>query len=54
MSLDDDGLRRGGELVAAASEDSIYKALGMQPVLQSSARAAMRRAGLLPEHCRSL
>jgi DNA polymerase (family 10) len=32
MSLDDDGLRRDGKLVAAASEDSIYRALGMQPV----------------------
>ena len=32
MSLDETGLRRGGKVVAAASEDGIYKALGMQPV----------------------
>ena len=32
MSLDENGLQRGGKLVAAASEDSIYSALGMQPV----------------------
>jgi DNA polymerase (family 10) len=32
MSLDEHGLRRGGKLLAAASEDGIYKALGMQPV----------------------
>jgi DNA polymerase (family 10) len=32
MSLDANGLQRGGKLIAAASEDSIYRALGMQPV----------------------
>ena len=32
MSLDEKGLRRGGKLVAAASEDSIYEALRMQTV----------------------
>ena len=32
MSLDDDGLRRDGKLLAAASKDSIYRALGVQPV----------------------
>jgi DNA polymerase (family 10) len=32
IRLDEKGLHRGGKLVAAASEDSIYKALGMQPV----------------------
>ena len=32
MSLDESGLWHAGELVAAASEDGIYRALGMQPV----------------------
>jgi DNA polymerase (family 10) len=32
MILDEKGLRRGAKVVAAATEDAIYKALGMQTV----------------------
>jgi DNA polymerase (family X) len=53
MSLDENGLRRGGKLVAAASEDSIYKALGMQPVppelREGRDEIARALAGTLPE-----
>ena len=53
MSLDDDGLRRDGKLVAAASEDSIYRALGMQPVppelREGRNEIAQALAGNLPE-----
>jgi DNA polymerase (family X) len=53
MSLDDDGLRRDGKLVAAASEDSIYRALGMQrvpPELREGRNEIARAlAGTLPE-----
>ena len=53
MSLDENGLRRGGKLIAAASEDSIYKALGMQPVppelREGRDEVARALAGTLPE-----
>ena len=53
MSLDDDGLRRDGKLVAAASEDSIYRALGMQRVppelREGRSEIARALAGTLPE-----
>ena len=53
MTLDENGLRRGGKLVAAASEDSIYKALGMQPVppelREGRDEVARALAGSLPE-----
>ena len=53
MILDEKGLRRGGKLVAAASEDSIYKALRMQPVppeLREGRDEVPRAlAGTLPE-----
>jgi DNA polymerase (family X) len=53
MSLDDKGLRRGGKLVAAASEEGIYEALGMQlvpPELREGRDEIDRAlAGTLPE-----
>ena len=53
MSLDENGLRRGGKLIAAVSEDSIYKALGMQPVppelREGRDEVARALAGTLPE-----
>jgi DNA polymerase (family X) len=53
MSLDENGLRRGGKLIAAASEESIYKALGMQPVppelREGRDEVARALAGTLPE-----
>ena len=53
MSLDENGLRRGGKLIAAASEDSIYKTLGMQPVppelREGRDEVARALAGTLPE-----
>jgi DNA polymerase (family X) len=53
MSLDDNGLRRDGKLVAAASEDSIYRALGMKlvpPELREGRDEIARAlAGNLPE-----
>jgi DNA polymerase (family X) len=53
MSLDDNALRRDGKLVAAASEDSIYRALGMQPVppelREGRNEIAQGLAGNLPE-----
>jgi DNA polymerase (family X) len=53
MSLDANGLQRGGKLVAAASEDSIYCALGMQPVppelREGRSEVAQALAGTLPE-----
>jgi ferritin-like metal-binding protein YciE/histidinol phosphatase-like PHP family hydrolase len=32
MTLEEEGLCRGGKIIATASEEDIYKALGMQPV----------------------
>jgi len=53
IRLDEKGLHRGGQLVAAASEDSIYKALGMQPVppelREGRNEIARALAGTLPE-----
>jgi DNA polymerase (family X) len=53
MNLDEKGLRRGGKIVAAASEDSIYKALGMQPIppelREGRDEIARSLAGTLPE-----
>ena len=53
MSFDENGLRRSGKLIAAASEDSIYKALGMQPVpselREGRDEVARALAGTLPE-----
>ena len=53
MSLDANGLQRGGKLVAAASENSIYSALGMQPVppelREGRSEVAQALAGTLPE-----
>ena len=53
IRLDEKGLHRGGKLVAAASEDSIYKALGMQPVppelREGRDEIARALAGTLPE-----
>jgi DNA polymerase (family 10) len=54
MSLDDDGLRRDGKLVAAASEDSIYRALGMQPVPPELREGRNEIAQGLPETYPSL
>ena len=53
MSLDENGLRRGGKLIAAVSEDSIYKALGMQPVPPELREGRDEVARALPEACRS-
>ena len=53
MTLDESGLRRGAKIVAAASEDSIYKALDMQPVppelREGRNEIALALAGKLPE-----
>ena len=53
MSLDANGLQRGGKLVAAASENAIYSALGMQPVppelREGRSEVAQALAGTLPE-----
>jgi DNA polymerase (family X) len=53
MSLDANGLQRGGKLVAADSEESIYGALGMQPVppelREGRSEVAQALAGTLPE-----
>jgi DNA polymerase (family 10) len=53
MILDEKGLRRGGKVLAAATEESIYKALGMQTVPPElrEGRDEIARAllGTLPE-----
>ena len=53
MILDDKGLRRGGKMVAAATEEAIYKALGMQTVppelREGRGEIARALAGKLPE-----
>jgi DNA polymerase (family X) len=53
MSLDESGLWHAGELIAAASEDGIYRALGMQPVppelREGRDEVARALAGTLPE-----
>jgi DNA polymerase (family X) len=53
MILDDKGLRRGGKVVAAATEEAIYKALGMQTVppelREGRGEIARALAGKLPE-----
>ena len=53
MMLEEKGLRRGGKIVAAASEEEIYKALGMQPVppelREGRDEIARALAGTLPE-----
>jgi DNA polymerase (family 10) len=53
MSLDEQGLHRGGKLVAAISEDGIYKALGMQQVppelREGRDEIARALAGTLPK-----
>jgi DNA polymerase (family X) len=53
MIFDEKGLRRGGKVVAAATEESIYKALGMQTVPPElrEGRDEIARAllGTLPE-----
>ncbi|HWX33328.1 MAG TPA: hypothetical protein VNZ53_38610 [Steroidobacteraceae bacterium] len=53
MMLDEKGLRRGGKVVAAATEEAIYKALGMQTVppelREGRDEIARALAGTLPE-----
>ena len=53
MILDEKGLCRGGKVVAAATEEQIYKALGMQPVppelREGRDEIARALAGTLPE-----
>jgi DNA polymerase (family 10) len=53
MTLDEKGLRRGGKVVAAAREEAIYKALGMQTVppelREGRDEIALALGGLLPE-----
>jgi DNA polymerase (family X) len=53
LVLDENGLRRGGKVVAAASEEAIYKALGMQTVpselREGRDEIARALAGTLPE-----
>jgi DNA polymerase (family 10) len=53
MILDDKGLRRGGKVVAAGTEEAIYKALGMQTVppelREGRGEIARAIAGKLPE-----
>ena len=53
LTLDEKGLRRGGKVVAAATEEAIYKALGMQTAPQSCAKGAMRLRGRSRGRCRS-
>jgi DNA polymerase (family X) len=52
MMLDEHGLRRGETVVAAANEDEIYGALGLQPVppelREGSDEIALAMAGKLP------
>jgi DNA polymerase (family X) len=52
LTLDEKGLRRGREVVAAADEDEIYVALGLQPIppelREGSDEIALARAGKLP------
>jgi DNA polymerase beta catalytic subunit len=53
MSLDESGLRRGNKVIAAATEQKIYKALGMQPVApelrEGRDEIARALAGTLPK-----
>jgi DNA polymerase (family X) len=53
MILDQKGLRRGGKVVAAATEEAIYRALGMQTVppelREGRDEIARALAGTLPE-----
>jgi hypothetical protein len=53
MILDEKGLRRGGKVVAAATEEVIYKALGMQTIppelREGRDEIARALAGTLPE-----
>jgi len=52
MTLDEQGLHRGDTVVAAADEDEIYAALGLQPIppelREGSDEIALARAGKLP------
>lgn len=54
MSLDDTGLRRGGKLVAAASEIASRRRWACSRCRPSCARAARKLPALLPEGCRTL
>jgi DNA polymerase (family 10) len=53
MTLEEKGLCRGGKIIATASEEDIYKALGMQPVppelREGRDEIARALAGTLPE-----
>ena len=54
MVLDEKGLRRGGKVVAAATEEAIYKALDMQTVPPELREDAMRLRAPWRGRCRSL
>ena len=54
MSLDESGLRRGNKVIAAATEQKIYKALNMQPVAPELREAAMRSPARSQARCPNL